>query len=323
MAQGRREMSAAALDGYIYVPGGMVGDSLKSCTVFERYNVASNTWETLPNLPLTLHHLGVAGLGGKIYIMGGWTRPAYSNSLNAKLWEYDPVTRSFTEKASMPSGVAAPAVSVYDGRIWVVGGTTGTDWNGEGSIGTVQCYNPATNAWTTSFAEIPRPRNHIQSAIVDGKMYVSPGRTNVGFKGDELDVYDFSTNTWSALATLANRPRSGGGLAAVDDALFFIGGEAKTKDGSEMIQVDRYDIATNTWTQADDLPLGVHGMWAVGVGNKIYVPGGDIHSSDYPVANLQVYTIVPEPATTAALLVGLAVMVRRRVRARHGCALGS
>jgi hypothetical protein len=51
-------MAAAALDGWIYVAGGIA--QWGTTAAFEAFDPARNRWEKLPPLPEAAHHLGAA-----------------------------------------------------------------------------------------------------------------------------------------------------------------------------------------------------------------------------------------------------------------------
>src|SRR5256885_11147219 len=77
--QGEEEVVGVALDGRMYVLGGLGAfPGWEPKQIFFRYDPAANDWSKLPSLPEGVHHPGVAAVGNKIYVMGGFTisRPA-------------------------------------------------------------------------------------------------------------------------------------------------------------------------------------------------------------------------------------------------------
>ncbi len=77
---------------------------------------------------------------------------------------------------------------------------------------------------------------------------------------------------WQELAPL---PVARAGLAAVayDNAIYAIAGE--TEEGPSGL-VERYDPATDSWTQLKDKPTAVTDVSAVLLGEKIFIPGGEL-----------------------------------------------
>jgi hypothetical protein len=51
MSQRRSYIAAAELDGHIYAAGGMVGETGRFLSVFQRFDPAQDDWVTLPPLP--------------------------------------------------------------------------------------------------------------------------------------------------------------------------------------------------------------------------------------------------------------------------------
>ena len=69
MATARRGLAAVRKGHYIYVFGGYSGRNLR---LVERYSIASNTWEPLPDMKTKrCDHCAVVGSGSDIYIVGG------------------------------------------------------------------------------------------------------------------------------------------------------------------------------------------------------------------------------------------------------------
>ncbi len=310
----RQELPSAFLDGWIYSVGGMLEDPFRgSSTAFTRYEIASDTHEVLPDLPYSVHHANAAALDGKVYILGGWEQtsdpiPVQPEAVLDHVYEYDPVSATFTQMDPMPTGVAAAATIAQLGKIFVIGGTDATTFNGSGNVDLVQVFDPAAasgSQWTVQSSSMPDPRNHVHAVEIDGMIYVSPGRSRTAgnqrdWDGVQVQRYDPVTATWednANLATLApERGRSAGGFAGVNGKLFYIGGESNDTASTNAVidLVDCYDPATNQWQAQDPIPQGVHGMSAVtaGVrGNKIYVAGGGEEEGVAPSLRIQRMTV--------------------------------
>ena len=121
---------------------------------------------------------------------------------------------------------------------------------------------------------MPTARNHLSSAVVDGKLYAIGGRTS-GPSGNlnANEAYDPSTNTWS---TKAPMPTARGGLASADTIngnIYSFGGEAPTLVFNTN---EKYDTSTNTWSTEASLPTARHGLTGVALDSKIYVISGGL-----------------------------------------------
>src|ERR1019366_8358165 len=78
-------------------------------------------------MPLLSHHVALAELNGKIYVMGGFVKPASGPSAwipidNALVYEYDPATDKWAKKKNMPLLSHHVALAELNGKIYVMGG---------------------------------------------------------------------------------------------------------------------------------------------------------------------------------------------------------
>ncbi len=78
MPTARSGLNAASLGGIIYVAGGEVQtyQYLAAFRAFEAYAPATNTWWTLPFMPLPRHECIMAALGNRIHVAGGSVQSA-------------------------------------------------------------------------------------------------------------------------------------------------------------------------------------------------------------------------------------------------------
>lgn len=92
------------------------------------------------------------------------------------------------------------------------------------------------------------------------------------------------TQRWQELAPMPEA-RAGLAAAAYDNAIYAIAGE--TEEGPSGL-VERYDPQTDSWTRLRDKPTPVTYVSAVLMGEKIYVPGGELVGG-LPTDVLEVY----------------------------------
>jgi N-acetylneuraminic acid mutarotase len=157
-ASARWAHGGAVLDGYVYIFG---GDGVTTPnTSVQRYNIASNTWETLANLPTGDGWVCGAAAAGKVYCIGGSTN-------STRMLEYSPGSNTWTTRAPIPHARTYSTAVAYDNLIYVIGGNAP-------SANLVDVYNPATNTWT---AETNTPGNICWEAlgVSESAIYVIGG----------------------------------------------------------------------------------------------------------------------------------------------------
>src|ERR1051325_2037698 len=173
----RTEVAAAAVGGKIYVIGGFAEPSLGNLKDFaitplvEEYDPAMDRWTVKAPLPVGLHHIGVAVIADRLYVIGGFSQSLFSVwHPVATVYAYDPKADTWTERRPMANPRGALAVAAIDGKLFGAGGYDGT-----ANSGVLEEYDPQTNAWRTR-APLPTPRDHLAVAAAHGKVYAIGGR---------------------------------------------------------------------------------------------------------------------------------------------------
>ena len=258
----RQETGTAALDGRVYVLGGL--DALTGTVdTVEYYDVAADTWTEVASLPEPLHHIVTASVGGRIYALGG-LRAGFA--ADESVYAYDPVANRWDPRASLLQPRGAGAAAVIDGLIYVAGGLRNV------SVDDFAVYDPVANTWT-SLPPMPTARDHLGAAAVNGIFYAIGGRA--GGLYDVVEAYDPAANEWRT--DFARMPTARGGLAvaALRGCIVAIGGEGNGGDPFGIFpQAEIYDPAADTWDSRPDMRTPRHGMGAVAVRGRIIVPGG-------------------------------------------------
>ena len=223
-----------------------------SCIIIIQPAKASdNSWLTRPPM---LESAGMAvAVDGKIYAIGAITQ------------EYDPVTLTWTKKASMPNPIGG-GVAVYHNKIYVIGDSQN------------QVYDIATDTWASQTA-MPTWRIGVQANVVGDKIYLIGGMsdTESGTITNVNEVYDPSTNTWSTKESIPT-PVYTYASAVVDNKIYIIGGSAEPPNVVlDLVQI--YDPENDSWTTGTSMPAPIRyasaaattGLFAP---KRIYVIGG-------------------------------------------------
>jgi N-acetylneuraminic acid mutarotase len=260
----RQEVGVAALDGLVYVIGGITADRAASAVV-ERFDPRTERWERVADLPEALHHPGVAALDGRVFVLGGLDG-AFTGVASA--YAFDPITGQWQPMAPLPARRGAPGVAALGGKIYVAGGQGRT---GAGSDFAAYTPDGAGGSWETLPA-LPTPRNHLAAAAVNGRFYAISGR-QAGLRA-EVEEYDPAARSWRARAPI---PTARGGIAAaaIGTSIFVFGGEGNGALPSGVFpQTERYDVLANAWEARTDMSVPRHGIGAAVIGDTIFIPGG-------------------------------------------------
>jgi N-acetylneuraminic acid mutarotase len=285
MPTDRQELASAALNGKIYVIGGL-NDRSFPLDVVEVYNPATNSWASAASLPGAVDHNNAAVAAGKLYSIGGGSNRVYV---------YDPINNSWSQVASMhfTHGRTA-AVGVINDKIYVAGGQ---------GVGMTQreleVYDPVANTWS-NLASMTVPRNHNAGGVINGKLYVAGGRGSDAAP-TALEVYNPQSNSWQTLAPMPTG-RSGHAAGVVHGELYVFGGEV----GGVHPEVEVYNPASNSWRRVEDWPVPRHGVWASVIGNKIYLAGGATDENVFPTSRNDRF-VVTSTATLANISTRLKV----------------
>ncbi len=119
----RAGVAAAVVADRIYVIGGSGvkhdGGLLPGTRTVEAFDVATDSWLTLPEMPTPRHHHAATAVGTSITVVGGRDGGLFSIATAEQL---DTATGRWTESRPLPLAVGAPTAATVDGRVVVAGG---------------------------------------------------------------------------------------------------------------------------------------------------------------------------------------------------------
>ena len=197
-------------------------------------------------------------------------------------------------------------MEVYEEKIYLVGGYTKLYLPSQVPLldaisDEVSVYDTKTQAWITeSLPEkakhIPGPRDHARSAVVDDKLYVIGGFSYGGYnQSDTVFILDLKSPEagWVTSPARMPTPRASFGIAVQGNLIYTIGGEGNaTADAFVPLRVfddvEVYDTVADAWTQLEPISYERQGP-GVGVGGKMYLPGGADRQPVGPIARFDEY----------------------------------
>jgi N-acetylneuraminic acid mutarotase len=209
------------LDGKFYVFGGVDNAASKNVYV---YTPGDASWTKLSaTMPKAKFAGYAAAVGGKIYIVGGMVMSGTSFATNNETYEFDPVAGTFTTKAPILAKLGFFAGAEVGGKIFVIGGATGTASSVVDS-NLIQVYDVATNTWTRSASKPPYTTRYAASAVSNGKIYVMGGNNSSGYLDQAWRGTPSGDNiTWEELSSMPEGlTRSSAGAA--NGKIVFTGG---------------------------------------------------------------------------------------------------
>ena len=289
------------------IPG--AGETLPNTTgIMQFYSITHDTWRTVSSIPKPVNHGNAAAVNGKIYVLGGlvptetWnTSPVWNYTSDS--WVYDPRDDSWAPLPAMP-GVEArgsAGVGVYEGKVFLAGGLRKLELFHGGvqeTVDTVSIFDTVTKKWLevpSAAKNIPEGRDHAGAAVVGSKMFVLGGRKN-GQENvkDTVFILDLKNlqRGWKTSKAKMPTPRGGVATGVIGKKVYIFGGEGNTQVASGVFnETESYDTATDCWEKSIPMKIPRHGTYAVGVGKKVYIPGGGIMQSGSPVSDFDVFTV--------------------------------
>lgn len=156
---------SAIYNGKIYVFGGSGLSGAKSTVFsdkFQYYDIASNTWNPLPDMPTARETKGKI-VNDKLYVIGGFNGTP-SRLINV----YDLKTNLWINQYTMPSGIYGHSLAVSGTKIFIVGGVNNQSF---------LAYFDTTTNTLHQLSSNMIPRRHATAEVYNNKLYIIGGST--------------------------------------------------------------------------------------------------------------------------------------------------
>jgi DNA-binding CsgD family transcriptional regulator/N-acetylneuraminic acid mutarotase len=204
-------VSAAAIAGKIYVPGGFGVDG-QPTAVLEVYDTKRDRWQSLSPMPAPLGAYALAVMDDKIYLFGGRNAQGYV----ASVYRYDTAADRWEELAPMDTAKGLLSAAALGDRIYVVGG-----YDGVTEFKDCDAYDPATDTWAPR-APMTLRRGGLAVVAVREQLYAIGGGMTGYLAFNER--FDPRTDTWSRIESPVMEQWQGLGAAFVSPYAYAIGG---------------------------------------------------------------------------------------------------
>ncbi|MEZ4701708.1 MAG: kelch repeat-containing protein [Rhodothermales bacterium] len=280
----RHENAFAAVNGKLYLIGGR---GVKKVQIFD---TQTSTWSDGAPPPFQMHHFQAIVIGDLIYVIGAYTGACCDAEFGVDhVYYYNTANNTWNQSHAVPvdrQRGSAGAV-LYNDKIYLVGGiqgghgapATGYTWFDE--------YDPVTGQWKV-LPDAPRKRDHFHAVVFNNKLYLIGGRdtsnpaytsANIG----EIDIYNFTTGTWSTLSASHNLPTLRGGTTSVmyHGEILVMGGES-SKQTLAFSTTEAFDPIAQTWRTLAPLNVGRHGTQAALLNDAVYIAAGSAQQGGAP-----------------------------------------
>lgn len=169
-------------------------------------------------------------------------------------------------------------VTLQDGSVLITGGFSSTSFPGV-ALNTAELFNPTTNTFTMISNPMQSTRtNHTATLLSNGKVLLAGGQTdnNGGDGSDTAELFDPTTQTFTAIGSQMASPR--GGHAAVllnDGTVLLMGGFNNSSTPLKTAEV--FDPATNTFTALGALMTSPRSEFTATLlpDGKVLIAGGE------------------------------------------------
>ncbi|MDH3277749.1 MAG: hypothetical protein OEM21_06575 [Nitrosopumilus sp.] len=218
--------ASAVHNGKIYVGGGCFFAT--PCSNFAVYDIATNTWANLPNMPEASWAPTAQIVGDDFFVIGG--NPSFFTCQ-----KYNIPSSTWSLCASMPTGREHLSSAVFENKIYVINGRGGVS---TGDATANEVYDPMDNSWEI-LADKPTAMDGGWGGVFNNKIYVIGG-------GDPLtnvnEWYDPATDTWTSGPVMPTK-RHGLVCEPVVSKIYCFGGGLFNEGGSSTL-VEVFDASS-------------------------------------------------------------------------------
>jgi Galactose oxidase, central domain/Kelch motif len=258
----RTEVAGTRWDGKIAVAGGFPSPD-QSTDRLDLFDLSSGTWSSGPTLPHRYDHSTLGELGGRLYIVGGYTS-GLSNPTN-EVWSLGPGEATWTRAADMATRRGALATAAANGKLVAIGGVDETG----AVLRTTEIFTSGAG-WSAG-PDLRITREHLGAAGVGDKVYAIAGR-NADGATTSVESLLVGDRQWKDEPALHDE-RSGIGAATTSSGRICNGGGEVPGKPDTVPSIECRD--RSGWERVANMRVPRHGLAVVADGNRVhFVTGG-------------------------------------------------
>ncbi|XP_028415007.1 kelch-like protein 3 [Dendronephthya gigantea] len=247
-------------DGYgdqLIAVGGLNGND--AINVVEKYNMYTDSWEVVSDMPTSRYGVAMAKLHGLVYCLGGCTSGIFLDICEC----YDIDLDSWQTIASMSRPRKYLGAAQSHNRIFAIGGTDGYT-----KQKSVENFDPNRNEWAPC-ASMGIPRMYVGTATIGGLVYAVGGHDGVK-RLKSVECYDVVNDCWLPVRSMESE-RSVAGVTSMDNIMYCCGGFDGT---SHLKDACMYDPRLDKWMEIADMSQARSSSCLAAMKGRLYVLGG-------------------------------------------------
>ncbi len=240
------------------------------------------TWGAETSVPETIAryaHAQDPDNPSSLYVICGVANGATTNHT----WRYDVGPGTWTALANAPTALEAPDAVITGGKLYLLGG---------GATNQMSIYDIAANSWSAGPA---LPRNVVFCSVgcYSGMIYMIGGDDDFNVTSgvsNAVNIFDIAANAWTGTGTSMPTATSAAGYFQIGSYLYIVGGWGAAYP-SNVNAVQRYNMATDTWSTGPAIPTPPADFTLAGNTQKLYAIGGDIDGGGFWDSSTQVQSL--------------------------------
>ncbi len=267
-------------DGRVLITGGQFnGGALSSAEI---YDPATGQWTMTGAMNSSrFRHSATLLPNGKVLVAGGviyaasgdYYEPNISYIGTAEI--FDPGTGQWTTTGSLAQARSwHSATLLNNGRVLVVGGKNGFNYNGVTFAYLSEIYDPASGLWSSTPTQGPQAYFHTATLMPDGRVLVAGGVETLGGGATystyaSTRIYNPDNGQWSATGSMHLGRASHSATLLTDGRLLVAGGYGR----AGLLTARSYEIfdpSSGTWDPETQTPYSVGQNATTLVDGKIF-----------------------------------------------------
>lgn len=241
------------------------------------FDPRSQTWSMGKRPPIELHHFQALEKDGQVLVAGAFTGRYPGETPVEHLYFYDVEKDHWKQGPEIPEERRRGSAGAFlkNEKLYLVCGLT--DGHRSGWVAWFDEYDFTTKKWR-KLPDAPRARDHFQAVLIGNELVLAGGRRS-GENGkvfaaviEEVDIFNFSTETWETAAEPIPNPRAGTMSLALGRDVLVIGGESTLKLAH--VEVEAFNLATRKWRSLPPMPSGRHASQPILHAGSIYLQAG-------------------------------------------------